>query len=237
VFSARACFAAGTEHDKDRLTSTMTRVACRFSTIQCRACHFFAEGDRCGTETNPLAQVNLILRTRKREVLQASIYGTTGPLHSDILFRLPLNVSASLTWAKYLAPAAAVVMLFYPGKRDSTNYIRLTSDGKLEINYARTRTNAAEKKLLKAFRGIGYYGAMALCQYPPMGSSLHYAATLPMKETPGRYETDRLGRLFGTKRIFVCDGSCFSALPAKNLTFTIMANAMRIARGARATIQ
>jgi choline dehydrogenase-like flavoprotein len=27
----------------------------------------------------------------------------------------------------------------------------------------------------------------------------------------------------------VCDGACFSALPAKNLTFTIMANAIRIA--------
>jgi choline dehydrogenase-like flavoprotein len=37
------------------------------------------------------------------------------------------------------------------------------------------------------------------------------------------------GRLFGTRLVFVADGACFAALPAKNLTFTIMANAMRIA--------
>jgi choline dehydrogenase-like flavoprotein len=62
-----------------------------------------------------------------------------------------------------------------------------------------------------------------------MGSSIHYAGTLPMKKDPGRYETDVDGRLSGTKHVYVADGACFSALPAKNLTLTIMANAMRIA--------
>jgi choline dehydrogenase-like flavoprotein len=244
VFSARSLFlAAGTLSTTKIVLTSNDDVESRLPILDNpMSCLPLFRPSRIGaaleTNASSLAQVNLILEDAKTgEVLQASIYGTTGPLHSDTLFRLPLNVSAGLAWTKYLAPAAAVVMLFYPGKRHPTNYIRLTPDRKLEINYARIRTAVAEKKLLKAFRGIGYYGAMALCQYPPMGSSLHYAATLPMKETPGRYETDRLGRLFGTKRIFVCDGSCFSALPAKNLTFTIMANAMRIARGAHATIQ
>jgi choline dehydrogenase-like flavoprotein len=50
-----------------------------------------------------------------------------------------------------------------------------------------------------------------------------------MKEHAARYETDAQGRLFGYQRVYVVDGACFSGLPAKNLTFTIMANAMRIA--------
>jgi choline dehydrogenase-like flavoprotein len=116
----------------------------------------------------------------------------------------------------------------YPGRLDRSNYIRLKPTGELEIQYAAEPLGQAEESLLSAFRRIGYYGAKALCQYPKMGSSLHYAATLPMKLQPGRYETDAHGRLAGCQRVYVMDGACFTALPAKNLTFTIMANAMRI---------
>ena len=52
-----------------------------------------------------------------------------------------------------------------------------------------------------------------------------------MKDQPEQYQTSVEGRLFGSKRVYVVDGACFTALPAKNLTFTIMANAMRIAAG------
>jgi choline dehydrogenase-like flavoprotein len=52
-----------------------------------------------------------------------------------------------------------------------------------------------------------------------------------MRQTPGEYETHPDGRLQGTRNVHIVDGACFSALPSKNLTFTIMANAMRIARG------
>ncbi len=69
----------------------------------------------------------------------------------------------------------------------------------------------------------------SLVQYPEMGSSLHYAGLLPMADNPTKFQTDRHGRLFGAQNVFVADAACFSALPAKNLTFTIMANAARIA--------
>ena len=78
-------------------------------------------------------------------------------------------------------------------------------------------------------RKIGFSTAAALCQYPPMGSGIHYAGTLPMREFPDRYQLYPDGRLHGARRIYVADGACFPRLPAKNLTFTIMANAMRIA--------
>ncbi len=180
-----------------------------------------------------LAQLNVIYRDRASgDLLQGSLYGTTGPLRSDVLFQFPLTAKAGLEWAKYLSPAMALLMMFYPGKLDAANYIRLRGDA-LEVNYEWRSTGAAERALIRAFRRIGFHGLAALCQYPPMGSSLHYGATLPMKAEPGRYETDANGRLEGTRNVYVCDGACFSALPAKNLTFTIMANAMRIARRLR----
>jgi choline dehydrogenase-like flavoprotein len=128
-------------------------------------------------------------------------------------------------------------MLFYPGSNDSSNYIRLKPDGALDINYEWKSNQVAERRLIRAFRRIGYFSAAALCQYPAMGSSLHYAGTLPMKTNAGCYQTGADGRLYGTKAVYVADGACFSALPAKNLTFTIMANALRIARKVRTSLE
>ena len=131
----------------------------------------------------------------------------------------------------------ALLMLFYPAAGDSSNYVRLTPNGTLDINYEWKNSQAAERRLIQAFRRIGYLSAAALCQYPAMGSSLHYAGTLPMKGDAGRYQTGADGRLHGTKAVYIADGACFSELPAKNLTFTIMANALRIARKVRNSLE
>ncbi len=179
-----------------------------------------------------LAQLNVICEDGSPpEPVQASVYGTTGPLRSDVLFELPLAISANLTWARYMAPAMALMMLFYPGRRDPRNYIRLCPGGEIEVNYEWRTPGTAERKLIREFRRIGFLSAPAMCQYPSMGASLHYAGTLPMRQAPGDYETHPDGRLSGTRNVHIVDGACFSALPSKNLTFTIMANAMRIARG------
>jgi choline dehydrogenase-like flavoprotein len=66
----------------------------------------------------------------------------------------------------------------------------------------------------------------------PMGASVHYAGTLPMLANGGDLTTDRTGRCRPFDNLIIADGSTFSSLPAKNLTFTIMANATRIAREA-----
>jgi choline dehydrogenase-like flavoprotein len=191
---------------------------------------------RIGAALDPsdsaMAQLNLIY-DHDGAVRQASIYGTTGPLRSDVLFQLPLSISANARWTRNLAPAMLLVMLFGPGERHPDNYLRLSAAGELHIEFPNKPANLGERGLIRAFRKIGFLSHVALCQYPPMGSSIHYAGTLPMKKDPGRYETDANGLLSGTRRVYVSDGACFSALPAKNLTFTIMANALRIARRLR----
>jgi choline dehydrogenase-like flavoprotein len=184
-----------------------------------------------------LAQLNVICEDDcTGELLQGSIYGATGPLRSDVLFDLPLAISANIACMKYVAPAMALLMLFFPGERDERNFVRLGPAGELEVNYEWASPRKMERKLIHAFRKLGCLSASGLVQYPRMGSSLHYAGTLPMKDVPGPYETDRYGLLFGTRRVYICDGACFTELPAKNLTFTIMANAMRIARRIRESL-
>jgi choline dehydrogenase-like flavoprotein len=86
--------------------------------------------------------------------------------------------------------------------------------------------------LLGALRSLGLWTLPMLIQKPVTGHAIHYAGTLPMAEAPGRYQCNPAGRLAGTRRVYVADSACFSALPAKNMSFSMMANAMRIATAA-----
>jgi choline dehydrogenase-like flavoprotein len=63
----------------------------------------------------------------------------------------------------------------------------------------------------------------------PMGASVHYAGTLPMTRESAPCTTTTAGESRDVPRLFVVDGATFPFLPAKNITFTLMANAARIA--------
>jgi choline dehydrogenase-like flavoprotein len=67
-----------------------------------------------------------------------------------------------------------------------------------------------------------------------MGASVHYAGTFPMTRDPRPWSTDSGGRSRDFPNLWFADGSTFPSLPAKNLTFTLMANATRIAHRALA---
>ncbi len=176
-------------------------------------------------------QLNLFYKGEMFDgLVMGTFYTLSGILHSDILFDMPFSVRSSIIASKYVIPAIMVLNLWYPAHIKEDNYVSLERSGDLHISYRDRVTGNVEKHLIKAFRRIGYFSLPSLCKYPLPGNSFHYAGTLPMKAKPSsRYETDPYGRLSGTSRIYVVDGSCFPFLPAKNLSFTIMANSMRIA--------
>ena len=61
------------------------------------------------------------------------------------------------------------------------------------------------------------------------GKSYHAGGSFPMRANPGRFECDVRGIPTGFSRVHLIDASCFTSVPATNVTFTIMANASRIA--------
>jgi choline dehydrogenase-like flavoprotein len=63
------------------------------------------------------------------------------------------------------------------------------------------------------------------------GFSSHYAGTIPYSRDEREFSLAPDGRLHGTRRVYVADSSGFRFLPALGLTWTIMANAHRTARG------
>jgi choline dehydrogenase-like flavoprotein len=175
------------------------------------------------------SQLNLVFDD-KEEKYFGTFYGITGIFRSDLLTDFPFPLKSNIAALKYLLSAINVLQLWYPDKGSKSNYIQLLDNKKLKVNYSdKGDLGRVESKLVKNFIKKGYLSASFLCKYPTPGNSFHYSGTLPMKESPKKYQVSTQGKLFGTKSVFIADGSCLSPLPSKNLTFTIMANALRIA--------
>ena len=161
--------------------------------------------------------------------IQMALYGVAGTLRSDYLFDFPLSVCGNIAAAKYLTPALVLVQVSYPETTPSTR-IRLLPDDRLEIRSTGTARLQLEPHLVRLFRRLGYYCSTALCRQLAPGNSYRYAGTLPMTAAPsGRYQTNRHGLLSGTRAVYIADAATLSPLPSKNHSFTMMANAMRIA--------
>ena len=65
-----------------------------------------------------------------------------------------------------------------------------------------------------------------------MGSSVHYSGTLPMAREKKSWCLSESCQSYDIQNMFVVDGAAMPFLPAKNLTFTLMANAVRVAETA-----
>ncbi|GBF48839.1 hypothetical protein LPTSP4_03390 [Leptospira ryugenii] len=167
---------------------------------------------------------------KTKERINGSFYGLSGPLKSDLLFEFPLSLKANLYASKYLVPALAVFQLFYFDRDHSENCISLGQDFSIKISYKKQMNQSfkIEKKLISILRRFGYFSHSALCKFPAAGNSFHYAGCLPMKASPKEFQVDAQGKLWNSERVFIADSSNFSAFPAKNHSYTIMANAMRI---------
>ena len=60
------------------------------------------------------------------------------------------------------------------------------------------------------------------------GKGFHVGGSFPMREKPGAFETDLVGRPAGLERVHVVDSAVFPTLPPTTITLSIMANAHRI---------
>ena len=85
------------------------------------------------------------------------------------------------------------------------------------------------RHLWKARQVVGFVPLTLFAKTTPLGFSGHIAGSLPMCRKPNALQTDCEGRLAGTRQVFIVDAAAIPALPAQNSTYTVMANAMRVA--------
>ena len=173
------------------------------------------------------------------DVAMASIYS----YHSLMLFRIireaPLNFKDGRKMMRWLLPAMTIMGIHLPQQASEGKYLKMMKDensptgDKLFAEYSlneeeKLSRKIREKKFLHAMRKLNCFAIKKID--PGFGSSIHYAGTLPFNDNEAEFTLNPSGRLNKFKNIFVADGSGFKYLPAKGLTFSLMANAHNVAK-------
>ena len=192
----------------------------------------FAEVDQCRLQVQRRRRTGLDLdaahETRAVPVLADVEPAGAGPEPADPVDALPV--------ASGLSADGALHHHARPGNR-----VGLEPDAdsghRLVIDYAPpadepARMAHALRTLRRLLWSLGCIAPPPMTRPRPMGASVHYAGTFPMRAEGGDFSTDLDGRLRAFGNVWLVDGSSFPSLPAKNLTFTLMANATRMADAA-----
>jgi GMC oxidoreductase len=176
------------------------------------------------------------------EYIHGQITTLKTALIHPIVQHMPLDLGTSLAIFRNLHAALGVVNinLHDTRRRENTVTIEPAVNGhpsKLLIHYEvgdreRQRVRAAARQVRRVLWQLNCVVPPGMTHIRPMGASVHYAGLLPMSTAPGAWTTTADGRSRDYENLFLIDGTTFPFLPAKNLTFTLMANAARIADSA-----
>lgn len=158
-----------------------------------------------------------------------------------IVSGLPMDLKTSAAVFRTLRSGLCVANINFPDTRRPDNHVTLDPalerDGfpLLSIRYApppgeARRIRQTLRRVGRFLRAIGAPLIPGMAHQRPMGASVHYSGTLPMVADKQDWAVSPTCRSYNLSNLFVVDGSTMPFLPAKNLTFTLMANAVRIAR-------
>jgi len=162
----------------------------------------------------------------------------TAMIH-PVLEKFPLDLRTSLFLYRYIHAALGVVNVNFHDTRREGSYLTLdvrsnNKNPKLVIQYTPPeeepdRIATMLKRIKKILWRLGCVVPPGMVFTRPMGASVHYAGTLPMvkNKEPWTVSEDCVSHDFDN--LTIADGSSFPSLPAKNITFTLMANATRVA--------
>ena len=151
---------------------------------------------------------------------------------------LPASLGTSLAVFKKLHAALGLININMADRRRDENRVAIEAtrggdDSRLVIHYEpeageERRLASIAGKFRKILRTLGCIAPKNMMHVRPMGASVHYSGTLPMSQEARPMTVDENGKSHDFENLYVVDGSIFPSLPAKNLTFTLMANAARI---------
>lgn len=191
-----------------------------------------------GDQVHSLAQLCVVYdpQVPGRPYVHGRVHSFRSLLNFKIIKEMPLPYREGVRVMRLLQPCLAIVALDQEDRPTPEKYCVLhrgPADGpdRLEIVYSiseeiRQQQIRQEKTILRHFRKLGCYAFKRV--WPGYGASLHYGGTFPMSREEKELTTGLNGLLRGTRSVYIADGSVFPYLPAKGITFTMMANANRI---------
>ena len=162
----------------------------------------------------------------------------TASIH-PIVGSLPVDVRTALRLFRDVHAALGLVNVNFPDRRRSGCWVQLGAaapddEAPLVVHYEpptgeRARIGRAVARVRGALWTLGAFVPPPMVHVRPMGASVHYAGTLPMTREDRPFTTTPEGASRDFGGLSFVDGTTFPFLPAKNLTFSLMANATRIA--------
>lgn len=163
----------------------------------------------------------------------------TAMIH-PVVQNVPTSMRTALSFVRDIHGALGLLNINFADWRRDSSYVTLDVDGPgkstaLAIHYEPSDDEPARlattiKTFRKVLRRLGCIAPKGMIHRRPMGASVHYAGTVPMGVEGAPFASDENGRCRSFENLYLADGSAFPSLPAKNLTFTLMANATRIAQ-------
>jgi len=170
------------------------------------------------------------------EYVHGQITTLKGALVHPILQALPLDLRSAGFLFRHMRAGLGVVNINLHDTRRPENYVTLdpADPGRLVLAYTPdggepARIARAIATVRRVLRKLGCVVPPGMVHVRPMGASAHYSGTVPMSATgaPRTVSPDCRSRDFDN--LWLVDGATFPFLPAKNITFTLMANAVRVA--------
>jgi choline dehydrogenase-like flavoprotein len=111
-------------------------------------------------------------------------------------------------------------------RTQSSDRLRLTAQERPETTHLVRRMM---KKLWSIRKLTGFIPITPMMQRGEPGRGFHTGGTFPMSSAPKGLESDLLGRPAGMKRVHLVDSSVLPSIAGTTITYTVMANAHRIA--------
>lgn len=192
-------------------------------------------GQRTRDRRHSLTQFSLLFAAGEGRTVSAQFYSYRSLLAFKLMKEMPLPMPVARAVVQAMMPPMVIAGVHHADRPHAGKALRLVRDPRgtrLRIDYepAAAETSARqedERRLLRLLRKIGVYALRRLD--PGDGASIHYGGPFPMSRRVDPFTSAPDGVLRGTQRVVIADGSAFPDLPAKGLTFTLMANAERVA--------
>jgi len=173
-----------------------------------------------------------------RHYVHAQLTTLKTAMTHPVIQSLPLDLAAATRVFRLMRSALGIanINLHDTRRPDCTATLEPDGDGPavLRLTYAPPADDAAQvaramARVRAALRALGCIVPPGMTHLRPKGASVHYAGLIPMRASDAPLTATDEGKSRDVEGLYFADGVTFPFLPAKNLTFTLMANAVRVA--------